>query len=145
MNGTDVIEENDRSLSSLGLVNGDLVYALSSNPEQGTSPDKNVLMLSQLIDMGFDKVFDIICLEIDRLFYGLSSISICYIVLLLCNNETLNANMLAVDDNVSNLKQGDFHVGKQIFQSCLTKCQVAVGCCLTLHILCLHEKKQFMI
>ena len=69
LNGTDVIEENDRSLSSLGLVNGDLVYALSSNPEQGTSSDKNALMLSQLVDMGFDKVFNIICFEIDRLLY----------------------------------------------------------------------------
>ena len=60
MNGTDVIEENDRSLSSLGLVNGDLVYALSSNDsnlEQSECFNKNVMMLSQLIDMGFDKVF----------------------------------------------------------------------------------------
>ena len=60
MNGTDVIEENDRSLSSLGLVNGDLVYALSSNDsnlEQSECFNKNVMMISQLIDMGFDKVF----------------------------------------------------------------------------------------
>ena len=60
LNGQDVIEVNDRNLSSLGLVNGDLVYALSSNPEQGTSSDKNARMFSQLVDMGFNKVFNVI-------------------------------------------------------------------------------------
>jgi hypothetical protein len=57
LNGVDVIEENDRSLSSLGLVNGDLVYALSSKPHDSLTSDKNVMMLSQLIGMGFDKVY----------------------------------------------------------------------------------------
>ena len=56
LNGRDIIEENDRSLSSLGLVNNDLVYALSSTTEENVTSDGNITMLSQLIDMGFDKV-----------------------------------------------------------------------------------------
>lgn len=54
MNGSDIIEENDKRLALLGLVNGDLVYAFSSIPDEAGC-DRNT-MISKLIDMGFDKV-----------------------------------------------------------------------------------------
>lgn len=64
LNGTDVIRGDDVLLSSCGLVNGDLVYVISSAVPSQPATDvqsndenrANKVLLAQLVEMGFDEV-----------------------------------------------------------------------------------------